>query len=346
MIKTRALGETGLHLTELSFGAGAIGNLYRVVSPAEAYDVMDTSWRSGIRYFDTAPFYGHGLSERRVGDFLREREGWVLSSKVGKRLRPIAQENIPDFGFVDPLPFDVSFDYSYDGILRSYEDSLNRLGLNHIDILYVHDLEPSGFSPDVYEAHLKDFLVGGQRALADLKAQGAIKAYGLGVNEVSACLNVLSQTDLDCLLLAGRYTLLDRTAEAKLLPLCRAKGVSIIVGGVFNSGILATGAVEGAYFNYEPASTDIQNRVNAMQERLTERGVELANAALQFPLTSSAVASVLIGSGKSSSMERNIAMLNHRLDRDDFVDLERYAIASNLRLMDLVRLDQKSTSCT
>lgn len=210
--------------------------------------------------------------------------------------------------------------------MRSYEDSLNRLGLNRIDILYVHDLEPGGFAPNVYAARLKDFIEGGQKALAELKSQGAISAYGLGVNEVSACLNVLGQTDIDCLLLAGRYTLLDRSAQSDLLPQCLARGVSLVIGGVFNSGILATGPVDGAYFNYGPASTDVLRRVATMIERLEARGGLLPQAALQFPLMSPMVASVLIGSAKASSMKRNVALMENRLGKDSFDSLEDLTI--------------------
>jgi D-threo-aldose 1-dehydrogenase len=314
-MKKRTLGSTGLELTELSYGASAIGNLYRAVSPQAAYDVLEASWQSGIRYFDTAPFYGHGLSERRLGDFLRDKADYVLSTKVGRILTPAKEGQIPDYGFVDPLPFDFYYDYTYEGIMRSYECSLARLGLNRIDILYVHDLEPRGFDDATYKKHLNDFLNGGQRALSDLKAQGAIRGFGLGVNQVSACLNVIPEADIDVILLAGRYTLLDRTAETRLLSECRTHGVNLVIGGVFNSGILAVGSIPGASFDYAPANADILERVTGMQTQLQHSGVALAQAALQFPLNCDLVTSVLIGSAKASSMLRNVDLITPQIDK-------------------------------
>jgi len=327
MMKTRPLGLTGLDLTELSFGAGAIGNLYRPVDRDAAMAAMQAAWDGGIRYFDTAPFYGHGLSERRVGDFLRRKEGWILSSKVGKLLRPVPKSDVPDHGFVDPLPFAVNFDYSYDGIMKSYEMSIARLGLNRIDILYVHDLEPRGFEAPVYQKYLSDILNSGHRALCDLKASGAIRAFGLGVNEVQACLNILEHVDLDVLLLAGRFTLLDRGAVPVLLPLCEKRGISLVIGGVFNSGILATGPVDGAYFDYGPAAPDVMEKVSQMQKHLEEGGIGLPQAALQFPLTSPAVASVLIGSGKAKSVSLNTRLMLTPLDPKEFEPLAAFTLA-------------------
>ncbi|AML51846.1 aldo/keto reductase [Falsihalocynthiibacter arcticus] len=325
-MKRRILGKTGLELTELSFGAGAIGNLYAPVTQQAAHDVMEVSWASGIRYFDTAPFYGHGRSERRVGDFLRGRSEYVLSTKVGKLLTPVSNENIPDYGFVDPLPFAVHFDYSYDGIMKSFEMSLARLGLNRIDILYVHDLEPSGFSEAEYNHHLTDFLDGGIRALNELKDRGYIRAFGLGINQVSACLNVLSRADIDVILLAGRYTLLDRSAELALLAECRKRNVALVIGGVFNSGILAVGPKEGACFDYQPASSDILQKVGSIQETLKVSDVDLAQAALQFPLQSDLVATVLIGSAKASSMLRNVKLLSPSVPSSVFETVEKFTL--------------------
>ena len=305
---TRALGTTGLHLTELGFGGAAIGGLYAAVDRAQAMQAMQAAWDAGMRYFDTAPFYGFGLSERRIGDFLRDKSGYVLSTKVGKLLRAVPQHQVPDHGFVDPLPFAVDFDYSYDAIMRSYEFSLARLGLNKIDILFVHDLEKRSLGAG-YDAHFSQFMNSGVKALDQLKSQGAIAAYGLGVNDVSAVLNVMSRVQLDCLLLAGRYTLLDRTAAAEVMPRCHAAGTGVVIGGVFNSGILATGASPGAHFDYGPPSADIIARVNAMEAEANRQSVSLPAAAMRFVLEHPAVASVLIGSAKTSSLARNAALL-------------------------------------
>jgi D-threo-aldose 1-dehydrogenase len=280
---------------------------------------MQVAWDEGMRYFDTAPFYGFGLSERRVGDFLRDKKGYVLSTKVGKLLRAVPKDQVPDYGFVDPLPFRVEFDYSYDALMRSYEFSLARLGLNRIDILYVHDLEKGSLGAG-YDAHFARFMDSGLKALDDLKSQGAIAGYGLGFNDVSAVLNVMNRTRIDCLLLAGRYTLLDRTGAAEVMPKCLAAGTGVVIGGVFNSGILATGAVPGAHFDYGPANADIIARVNAMETVAKRQGTTLAAAAMRFALEHPAVASVLIGSAKASSLSRNAALLRgaSNLDWADF----------------------------
>ena len=316
---TRALGTTGLHLTELGFGGGAIGGLYAAVGREAAMGAMQAGWDSGMRYFDTAPFYGFGLSERRVGDFLRDKASYVLSTKVGKMLRAVPKDQVPDHGFVDPLPFAVDFDYSYDAIMRSFEFSLARLGLNRIDILYVHDLEKRSLGAG-YDAHFTSFMDSGLKALDALKSAGVIAGFGLGVNEVSAVLNVIDRVRLDCLLLAGRYTLLDRTGAAGVMPKCLVAGTGVVIGGVFNSGILATGAVPGAHYDYGPASADIIERVNAMEAEAKRQGSTLPAAALRFVLDHPAVASVLVGSTKASSLIRNAALLRDfkALDWDAF----------------------------
>jgi len=307
-MKQRRLGDSDLNLSELSFGAAGIGNLYRPVSRGDAMATMEAAWGAGMRYFDTAPYYGQGLSERRVGDFLqgKPRGDFVLSTKVGRILKPITDGTKPANGFVDALPFSVQYDYSYDGIMRSWEDSLARLGLPSADILFVHDLEPGNFTATEYATHLETFLTSGVRALQELKSAGRIGAFGLGVNEVSACINVMERTRLDCLLMAGRYSMLDRGAEGRLMGLCEDNGTAMIVGGVFNSGILATGAKPGATFNYEEAPAEIMAKVDLMEAAATRHGVTLANAALHFPLRNPVVASVLIGTAKPSSLTRNL----------------------------------------
>jgi D-threo-aldose 1-dehydrogenase len=324
----RSLGTTGLTLSVFSFGAAGIGNLYREISREDAMATLDVAWQAGIRYFDTAPHYGHGLSERRLGDFLRDKPqgSYVLSSKVGRLLKPVPEDAVPNHGFVRPLPFAQVHDYTYDGIMRSYEDSLARLGLNAIDILYVHDLETATLGAD-YDRHFADFIDGGMRALEELKDAGSIKAIGLGVNEVGACLNLLARVPLDVILLAGRYTLLDRSAEPELLARCKETGTRLVIGGVFNSGILATGAQPGATFNYTEASDDIMQRVQAMEDAAITAGTSLAAAALHFPLRNALVSSVLIGTAKPSSLLRNIALFDQEIPETAWPGFERHALA-------------------
>jgi len=329
-MEKRRLGNTDLHLTELSFGAAGIGNLYRPVSRDDAMATLETAWQAGMRYFDTAPLYGQGLSERRVGDFLqgKPRHDFVLSTKVGRLLKPITDGTVPDNGFVDALPFSITYDYSYEGIMRSWEDSLTRLGLTSVDILFVHDLESGSFPRGAYQAHLDTFCTSGIRALQELKSAGRIGAFGLGVNEVSACINVLERVTLDCLLMAGRYSMLDRAAAGALMGLCQDSGTAMIVGGVFNSGILATGAKPGATFNYAPATPEIIAKVERMEATAERHSVTLANAALHFPLRNRVVASVLIGTAKPTSLKRNLDQFENAVPEALWPEMDKIALGA------------------
>lgn len=329
-MKTRRIGKTKLEVTEISFGAAALGGLYRLCPREVAMDTLQAAWDSGIRYFDVAPWYGLGLAERRVGDFLRDQAdgSYVLSTKVGRLLRPVPTGTVPNYSYVEPLSFDADYDYSYDGIMRSVEFSYARLGLNRIDILYVHDLGGYTHGAAKNAVYQKQFLDSGVKALEELRSSGAISAFGLGVNEVPVCLDVMRHADLDCILLAGRYTLLDRSAVAELLPLCRQKGTSLVVGGVFNSGILATGPVPGSHFDYMPADDDVLAKVGAMEAIAKSHGVPLAAPALQFPLREPIVASVLIGTAKPSSLTRNMEIVEPRLADEIYAEFEPYTLVA------------------
>lgn len=327
-MEIRTIGATPLALTQFGFGGAAIGGLYRECPRDDAIAALQAAWDAGMRYFDTAPFYGFGLSERRTGDFLRSkpRDSYVLSTKVGRLLRPVPDNQIPDHSYVNPLPFAVDYDYSYDGIMRSFEFSFARLGLNRIDILYVHDIGAYTHGLEKNAVYQKQLLEGGMRALEELKSSGAISAYGLGVNEVEVCMDVVAQSDIDCILLAGRYSLLDRSAERGLLEECRKKKISLVIGGVFNSGILATGPVPGANFDYRPASEDILNRVRSMEAVAKSHSIPLAAAAMQFPLREAVVANVLIGTAKAASLTRNMDLLNETIPEAFFAEVEQFTI--------------------
>ncbi|RWH73029.1 MAG: aldo/keto reductase [Mesorhizobium sp.] len=331
-MKKRRVGSTALEITEVSFGGAAVGGLYRACPREMAMQTLQVAWDAGLRYFDTAPFYGFGLSERRFGDFLRDkpRDSYVLSTKVGRLLRPVPEDQIPDHSYVDPLPFAPDYDYSYDGIMRSVEFSYARLGLNRIDILFVHDIGVYTHGVEKTKLHFRQLMDGGVKALEELKSSRVISAYGLGVNEVQICLDVLRQAPLDCILLASRYSLLDRTAEAELLPLCRQLQTSLIIGGVFNSGILATGPVPGAHFDYLPASQDILDRVGAMEKIAAEGGYPLAAAAFQFPLHEPVVASVLTGTAKPANLERNLQLLDIQVPETEFAKYDPYTVVQKL----------------
>lgn len=327
-MRTRAIGRTSLRTTEISFGGAAIGGLYRAVDRPAAEAAFEAAWAAGIRYYDTAPFYGFGLSERRFGDFLRAqpRDSYVLSTKVGRLLRPVPESEVPDHSYVEPLPFTVDYDYGYDGIMRSVEFSHARLGLNRIDILYVHDIGAYTHGEEANRRHFRDLMDGGMKALEQLKREGTIGAYGLGVNEVQVCLDVMRRAPIDAILLAGRYTLLDRAAASELLPLCAAEGTSLVLGGVFNSGILATGPVPGAHFDYGPAPAEVLDRVRALEAVAARFGVPLAAAALRFALRAPATASVLIGTARRSSLERNLALLDQAIPEEAWVAFDAEAM--------------------
>ncbi|WP_429818786.1 aldo/keto reductase [Ensifer sp. B1-9] len=329
-MQTRRIGRTELAVTEYSFGAAGLGGLYRECTREAAIATLETAWSAGLRYFDVAPYYGLGLAERRVGDFLRDkpRDDFVLSTKVGRLLHPVPEGKVPDYSYVKPLNFDVSYDYSYDGIMRSVEFSYARLGLNRIDILYVHDIGVYTHGAARNAVYMRQLLEGGLKALEELKSSGTIAAFGLGVNEVPVCLEVMRRADIDCILLAGRYTLLDRSAVAELLPLCEKKQTSLVVGGVFNSGILATGPVEGAHFDYMPATEDIRQKVGAMEAVARGMNVPLAAPAMQFPLGHPMVASVLLGTAKPESLTRNMALTEHRFSAADFAAFEPFTLVA------------------
>jgi D-threo-aldose 1-dehydrogenase len=331
-MKKRRVGSTALEITEVSFGGAAVGGLYRACPREAAMQTLQVTWDAGLRYFDTAPFYGFGLSERRFGDFLRDkpRDSYVLSTKVGRLFRPVPEDQVPDHSYVDPLPFALDYDYSYDGIMRSVEFSYARLGLNRIDILFVHDIGVYTHGVEKTKLHFRQLMDGGLKALEELKSSKVISAYGLGVNEVQICLDVLRQAPLDCILLASRYSLLDRTAEPELLPLCRQRQTSLIIGGVFNSGILATGPVPGAHFDYLPATQNILDRVGAMEKIAAEGGYPLAAAAFQFPLHEPVVASVLTGTAKPANLARNLQLLDIQVPETEFAKYDPYTVVQEL----------------
>ncbi|MEE9445728.1 MAG: aldo/keto reductase [Cocleimonas sp.] len=307
------------NLTPVSFGTASIAGLYQAVGLKQAFETLETAWDGGIRYFDTAPHYGQGKAERILGDFLRDKpdDSYVISTKVGRLLSPSAQPISQLNGFVDPLPFDQRYDYSYDGIMRSVEDSYQRLGLNKIDILYVHDIGERTHKEDS-DRTLNQLLEGGGRALDQLRSDGSIQAVGLGVNEVEVCEQLIGKIHLDLILLAGRYTLLDRTAELNLLPLCQQHSIKLVIGGVFNSGILATGAVEGAHWDYGSPPESVIQRVNELEQICESHGTTLANASLAFPVRHPLVVSVLLGNSGSKRLRDNLAGLKSPVTDPEF----------------------------
>ncbi len=316
------VGQTDIYVTELSFGCSSIGNLGRVVDDESVYDVLDHAWDAGIRYFDTAPHYGRGLSEQRLGNYLasKNRDDFVISTKVGRVLSPGAQLLEAD-GFVQPLPNAVRYDYTAEGIMESFEHSCGLLGTSHIDIIFVHDIGDYTHGAVKGAQYLDQLLGAGFKALQDLKQAGKIGAIGLGVNETKICMDVMRHERLDTILLAGRLTLLDRDAERGLLDLCAEHETNLVLGGIFNSGILATGPKPGAWFDYAPAPDDIMEQAQKLETEAQKVGLTLAEAAVQFGLHHPSACSVLLGTGKVSSLERNLKAGELKLSEEalDFI---------------------------
>jgi len=300
---TRLLTEN-VQLPPLGLGAASLGNLYRAMSDGDALATLRTALEAGIGYIDTAPHYGQGLSERRIGEAISGR-GAVISTKVGRVLKPIARPALGTtrHGFVDGDPFEPEYDYSYDGIMRSFEDSQKRLRREIIDILLVHDIGKMTHG-DEHAHHLGCFLGGGYEALMQLKADGLVRAVGLGVNEWEICEEILRYVDLDVVMLAGRYTLLEQTALHSFLPLCERRNVSVLVAGPFNSGILSGGTT----YNYASAPPEVVARVKALQSVCDAHSVPLAAAALRFPLAHPVVISVVAGMGSPSEVAENVRL--------------------------------------
>ncbi len=301
--RQRTIGRTRLAIDRLGFGGAPLGNLYHAIADDDAEVLIDAAWEAGFRYFDTAPHYGQGLSERRLGDALRARQGeaYVLSTKVGRLLKPAgyAKER---HAYVSPMPFDFVYDYGYDGVMRSYEDSLQRLGLDRIDILYMHDIGRMAHGDDNTRL-FKVAMDGGYRALDELRRTGDVSAIGLGTNEWEVCEASLDHGDWDCFLLAGRYTLLEQGALDSFLPACVARQCSVIVGGPYNSGILATGVQGGpGRYDYGAAPAHVVAAVTALEAVCRAFDVPLPAAAIQFPLAHPAVAAVIPGLDRAAQV--------------------------------------------
>jgi D-threo-aldose 1-dehydrogenase len=299
-----------ISFTELGFGTAGLGNLYRAVSEDDSDAALQAAWDGGIRYFDTAPLYGFGLSETRLNRFLRgkDRDSYVLSTKIGRLLKPATPETSDAIGkFFDVPSRKEHFDYSYDGVMWSVEFSLERLGLDRIDILLAHDLDIfSHGSQEAVDPLMEEFLNGGYKALLSLREQGVIAGFGAGVNEWQICQYMAERGDFDMFLLAGRYTLLEQEALNSFLPLCEKQNIGIILGGPYNSGILATGAVPGAKYNYDDAPADVMDRVSRIDAVCRDHGVAMVDAAFQFPLGHPNVLSVIPGAQSAREVGLNL----------------------------------------
>ncbi len=316
----RPLGHSALNLSVLGFGAAPIGNLYHAVADEQAVATVDDAVALGIRYIDTAPHYGFGLSETRLGAALHKHraEDIHISTKVGRLLVPTDSTADLRHGFAQTPALEPFFDYSYDGVMRSFEASLKRLNVGLIDLLLAHDLGEVTHG-DQHPSHFREFMEGGYRAMRELRESGVVRAIGLGANEWQVCEQAMSHADFDGFLLAGRYTLLEQGACETFLPLCARRGVSVILGGPFNSGILASGTRGDAplYYNYEPAPAAIVKRVGELELVCQEFDVPLAAAALQFPLAHPQICSVIAGLASPQQVNQAVNWMNQTIP-DDF----------------------------
>lgn len=323
----RKLPRAGVALSGLGLGCAQLGGLYQAMGDEEAGAIVDAAWDLGIRYFDTAPYYGYTLSEHRLGAALRGRDrgSYVVSTKVGRLMLPDAAVRPGENGWAEPLPFRPHFDYSYDGILRSHEESLQRLGQDRIDILYVHDI--GRMTHGAQHARYWEQLTqgGGFRALTQLRDEGSVGAVGLGVNEWEVIADAMEVADIDCALLAGRYTLLEQASREPLLDRCAGRGVGIVIGGPFNSGILAG----TRKFNYEDAPADIIARVEAIEALCRNHDVPIQAAALQFPMAHSAVVSCVAGAQSAGQLQQNAAWFAQPLPAALWEDLARSGLVDS-----------------
>ncbi|WP_291645960.1 aldo/keto reductase [Bosea sp. (in: a-proteobacteria)] len=311
MLPSRPLGRSGLTPSTLGFGGAPLGDLYAHLDEATAIATVEAALAVGVSLIDTSPLYGHGLSEHRIGAALRrsDRKDVIISTKVGRVAEPFAGRG-DGSGYLGGLPHGLRFDYSHDGAMRSLEQSALRLGVDHLDIVLIHDVDVWTHGADRIEARFAEAMDGAYRALDRLRSAGAVKAIGVGVNEAEMCERFARAGDFDTMLLAGRYSLLEQPALASFMPLALEKGIGLLLGGVFNSGILATGPVVGARYNYRPAPPEICARVAAIEAVCIRHGVPLRRAALQFPLGHAAVSSLVMGAVKPSEVADQLAELS------------------------------------
>ena len=324
LVDSRQVGSTGLRLPPMGFGAAHLGGMYSRVDGSVARQTLQAAWNGGIRYYDTAPFYGLGLSEHRVGDFLLDqpRGEFLLTTKIGRILhRPADPKSYDRKGWTYGLNFEIEWDYSYDGVMRSYEQSLLRLGLDTIDALLIHDPEPGGHG-DMHARRMQDMAESGIKALEELKRRGDIKAIGMGLNAAASLDTIAPLVDLDFCIVAMPYTLLDQSALKTGMKRCLDKGISVIIGAPYASGILATGPGPTARYRYGIAPDDIQDKARQIQAVCAAHGVSLQAAALQFPLAHPAVVSIIPGGAKPSEVEANIGFLTEAIPAPFWAELK------------------------
>ena len=323
----RKVGKTKLEVTEMGLGGAPMGGFRAAISDAEAVALTTAAYDAGVRYFDTSPFYGYGRSELRMGAALREkpRDSYVLSTKIGRILHAMKPGEKPPADFRENgLPgFAPVFDYTYDGVMRSLEHSHLRLGIARIDIALVHDVDFWTIKDRaLLDQRFKTVMESGFKALDELRKAGVIGAIGVGINEADTSLRFIQAGDFDCMLLAGRYTLLEQGALSDFLPECVTRNVSVILGGPYNSGILAGNVTPGATHDYAPAPSRLIEKAQKIEAVCKRHGVELGAAAMQFPLAHPALCSVIPGALSIKEVEQNAARLQARIPADLWAELK------------------------
>jgi len=323
-MEIRTIPRGDIDLTVVGYGGAPIGNIFRAIPAVDAQAQIDAAWDAGIRAFDTAPMYGHGLSEHRLGHALldHDRDDYVLSTKVGRTLVPAPRGSFDSGVWVDVPPFRAEFDYSYDAVLRQVEDSLQRMCQDRFDMLFVHDIDRYTHGENQPQ-RFEEALAGAFPALIRLRDEGVVRAIGVGVNEADVCVEVVKRVDVDCLLLAGRYTLLEQEPANDLLPLCAEHDVSVLLGGVFNSGILATGPTPGAKFNYAPAPPEILDRTSRLDAICRRHGVPLAAAAIQFAIAHPVIKQVILGARTTDQQTQNLTWLDTPIPAEFWQDCRK-----------------------
>ena len=319
-----SLGKTALQVSNLGFGSAPLGGFRGVVPELEVTSIMQAALDAGVNHFDTSPYYGYGRSELRIGQFLRDlpRQDYVLSTKTGRWMEPLKQSHPPADLRAGGLPFQPRFDYSASGTSRSLEQSMMRLGIAEIDIVYIHDVDVfTHGTAEAADRRYREVMEGCYPELERLRGANVIKAIGVGINETERSLRFAQDTDIDCILLAGRYTLLEQDPLADLLPLCEQKDISIVLGGPYNSGVLATGVVGGAKYDYGDVPENVAARVFALQTVCNRHNVSLIAAALQFPLAHPSVISVIPGAMSLQEQNANIAAMHEPIPAEFWHDL-------------------------
>lgn len=323
------IGKLGLEVTQMGLGGTGFGNMYEAMEDQDAVDTLGAAQTAGIGYLDTAPLYGYGLSESRLGIALSHhgRDDLVISTKVGYSLVERTSDEPPNAPFVDIPPLDAVFNYSRDAVLRSIDESLGRLKTDRVDILLIHDPDEGAtlWSPgsDPFAvSHFAEVMEQTYPVLDDLRAQNVVKAIGLGMNQWQMLAEFAKAGDFDCFLLAGRYTLLEQEPLDSFLPLCSEKDIRIIVGGPYNSGILATGAIEGAHYNYGEAPEEVLERVRGIETVCGRHDVPLQSAALQFPFGHPAIATIIPGARSVEEIKTNVAYFEHDIPGDFWAELK------------------------